>query len=192
MLYVQLNEDNRIIAWTDSADELDPNIWIQSPWDSVPHDFSDWLLIDGELIHDPRNLPPVPFDAAQVLSAIFTASPETMDALPDEALARMAPYMQAWEPDTDYHAGDKRRYNELPYRCLQDHRAQDTWNPEDAPSLWARILIPDPETIPEWAQPGSTNPYMKGDKVRHNGQVWISDLDNNIWEPGVYGWTVVD
>ncbi len=20
-------------------------------------------------------------------------------------------------------------------------------------------------------------------------RVWVSDLDNNVWEPGVYGWT---
>lgn len=39
-----------------------------------------------------------------------------------------------------------------------------------------------------WAQPGSTNPYMLGDKVRHNGKIWMSTIDNNVWEPGVYGW----
>jgi hypothetical protein len=53
-----------------------------------------------------------------------------------------------------------------------------------------QVLIPDPETIPEWVQPGSTNPYMKGDKVTHNGSTWVSLVDNNVWEPGVYGWEV--
>ena len=53
------------------------------------------------------------------------------------------------------------------------------------------MLIPDPEVIPEWEQPGSTNPYMIGDKVRHNGKTWVSTIDNNVWEPGVYGWEVV-
>ena len=57
------------------------------------------------------------------------------------------------------------------------------------PSLFARVLIPDPEVIPEWVQPDSTNPYAKGDKVRHSGSVWVSDIDGNVWEPGVYGWT---
>ena len=41
--------------------------------------------------------------------------------------------------------------------------------------------------IPEWEQPESTNPYMKGDKVKHNDKTWVSDIDNNVWEPGVYG-----
>jgi hypothetical protein len=26
------------------------------------------------------------------------------------------------------------------------------------------------------------------DKVKHNGYIWISVVDNNSWEPGVYGW----
>ena len=40
-------------------------------------------------------------------------------------------------------------------------------------------------------QPSSTNPYSKGDKVKHNGKIWTSDIDGNVWEPGVYGWTEV-
>ena len=35
----------------------------------------------------------------------------------------------------------------------------------------------------------STDAYPKGAKVSHNGKHWISDLDANVWEPGVYGWT---
>ena len=45
--------------------------------------------------------------------------------------------------------------------------------------------------IGEWKQPDSTNPYQKGDKVTHNGKTWESTADNNVWEPGVYGWTEV-
>ena len=41
------------------------------------------------------------------------------------------------------------------------------------------------------SQPDSTNPYAKGDKVAHNGKTWVSDIDGNVWEPGVYGWTEV-
>jgi hypothetical protein len=51
------------------------------------------------------------------------------------------------------------------------------------------VLIPDPGVIPEWEQPDSTNPHMKGDKVKHNGKTWVSDVENNVLESGVYGWT---
>ena len=80
------------------------------------------------------------------------------------------------------------RYDEILYKCLQNHTAQASWTPTDAPSLLAKVLIPTPAEIPEWEQPESTNPYMKGDKVKHNGKTWESTIDNNVWEPGVYGW----
>ena len=94
-----------------------------------------------------------------------------------------------WKEDTAYEVGERKVYNGLLYKCLQAHTSQSNWTPIDAPSLWARVLIPDPETIPEWEQPESTNPYMKGDKVKHNSKIWVSDIDNNVWEPGVYGWS---
>ncbi len=88
-----------------------------------------------------------------------------------------------WSGSTSYQAGDRVRYDDVLYKCLQNHDAQPTWTPTDAPSLWAEVLIPDPEVIPEWKQPDSTNPYMKGDKVKHNGDTWESLIDNNVWEP---------
>lgn len=45
--------------------------------------------------------------------------------------------------------------------------------------------------VAEWVQPDSTNPYMIGDRVLHNGNTWESTVDNNVWEPGVYGWEQV-
>lgn len=88
-----------------------------------------------------------------------------------------------WASDTDYETDDRVRYNGELYKCLQSHTSQTAWTPTDAPSLWAKVLIPDPEVIPDWEQPSSTNPYMKGDKVKHNGKIWKSDVDNNVWEP---------
>lgn len=43
---------------------------------------------------------------------------------------------------------------------------QETWTPTVAPSLFAKVLIPDENVIPKWEQPDSTNPYMTEDKVR--------------------------
>lgn len=96
-----------------------------------------------------------------------------------------------WNETNAYGKNDRVRYNGDLYKCLQSHTSQATWTPTDAPSLWAKVLIPDPEVIPEWEQPESTNPYMKDDKVKHSGKTWISTVDNNVWEPGVYGWAEV-
>lgn len=55
----------------------------------------------------------------------------------------------------------------------------------------AEDLRADPaQEWPEWIQPtGAHNAYAKGAKVTHAGKRWISDVDANTWEPGVYGWT---
>lgn len=94
-----------------------------------------------------------------------------------------------WEVNKSYSPGDRVRYNNTLYKCLIQHIGQESWNPVAAPSLWAIVLIPNPDVIPEWIQPDSTNPYMQGDKVKHMEKIWISNIDNNVWEPGIYGWT---
>lgn len=109
--------------------------------------------------------------------------------LETEAALDAVELFQSWQTSTDYVIGERVRYEGVLYECLQAHTSQEGWEPNVAVSLWARVLIPDPEIIPEWVQPESTNPYSKGDKVRHNGLVWVSDVDNNVWEPSVYGWT---
>ena len=120
---------------------------------------------------------------------------QTMDAagamLTDEQAATVPALYTAWATGAEYTAGDRRTYGGVLYKCLQEHTSQDDWTPDAAPSLWAVVLIPDPGVIPEWVQPDSTNPYMTGDKVTHNGQTWECTVDNNAWEPGVYGWAVV-
>lgn len=97
----------------------------------------------------------------------------------------------AWHAGLTYARGDRVRHDGYLYECAQAHTSQDGWEPGTAPSLWARVLIPDPETVPEWVQPDSTNAYDAGDKVTHNGKTWRSLIDGNVWEPGVYGWEEV-
>jgi len=98
-----------------------------------------------------------------------------------------------WSGETIKYPVDYRvRYNNVLYRVLQEHTSQPNWNPEDAPSLYAKVLIPDPTVIPNWEQPDSTNPYQIGDRVSHNGTIWENVIANNVWEPGVYGWVQVD
>lgn len=93
-----------------------------------------------------------------------------------------------WQSGVAYEVDLRVQYHGILYRVLQAHTSKETWTPDVSPSLFAKVLIPDPTVIPEWEQPESTNPYMKGDKVSHNGKTWVSTIDNNVWEPGVYGW----
>lgn len=96
-----------------------------------------------------------------------------------------------WESGVPYAIGDRRRYNGLLYRCVQAHTSQDDWTPDATPALWVRCAEPADE-YPEWVQPtGAQDAYANGDKVSHNEKHWVSNVDNNVWEPGVYGWDAV-
>lgn len=110
----------------------------------------------------------------------------------DEVALQAVTLYDEWDGDSvEYKTGDRVRKNNILYKVLQDHTSQSDWTPDQAPSLFAKVLIPDASVIPEWEQPDSTNPYSVGDKVMHNGNTWVSDVDGNVWEPGVYGWSEV-
>ena len=115
-------------------------------------------------------------------------------SLPDEDALEAVDLFPRWEANHGkYFVDDKVRYEGILYRCLQEHISQDGWTPVAAVSLWAKVLIPDPNVVPEWEQPDSTNPYMRGDHVIFEGQEYESLIDNNIWSPAAYpgGWQAV-
>jgi len=118
---------------------------------------------------------------------------EVIATLSDEDAGEKANLFRPWKSGEAYEVGDKRTDDGVLYRCLQAHTSQDTWQPHNTPGLWAKVLNPDPEVIPVWEQPDSTNPYMKGDKVHYptaDDPVYESLVDNNVWSPETYpaGW----
>lgn len=126
-----------------------------------------------------------PMEKARKLRPIIEKAMQSVD---DSTALEAVSLFRAWDGNgVSYTTGTKLKDEGVLYKVLQDHTSQSTWRPKDAPSLFAKVLIPDPETIPEWVQPDSTNPYAKGDKVTHNGKTWVSLIDNNVWEPGATG-----
>lgn len=113
---------------------------------------------------------------------------KALEYLTDEQAVTVIDLYPEWSAAGQYYIGDRRVYKEVLYKCLQSHVAQADWAPDVAPSLWTKILAGQEETeIGAWEQPDSTNPYQKGDKVIHNGKIWESLIDNNVWEPGADG-----
>ena len=123
-------------------------------------------------------------EAAKVIRAAMDAAAA---ALTDDEALKAAALYPAWSAQDTYDAGERVRFDGTLYKCLQPHAAQPDWTPTAAPSLWAKVLTSDTGEALPWEQPESTNPYMQGDKVTHGGKTWVSAIDNNIWEPGVYG-----
>ena len=90
-------------------------------------------------------------------------------SLSDEDALQAINLFTTWKPNKAYVVDERVNYEGILYKCLQAHTALENWTPTAAPSLWAKVLIPDPDVIPDWEQPDSTNPYMQGDKVRFEG-----------------------
>lgn len=106
----------------------------------------------------------------------------------DEVALQVPNLYPVWKEEVNYVVGERVLFEDVLYKVLINHTSQKGWEPNVAVSLFTKVLIPDENVIPEWEQPESTNPYMIGDKVTHNGKTWVSTVDGNVWEPGVYGW----
>ena len=109
--------------------------------------------------------------------------------LDDAQAESVSTLFDEWYSGVAYAVGDRRQYDGLLYRCVQAHTSQNDWTPPVVPALWVRTST---EEWPEWIQPtGAHDAYNKGDKVSHNGEHWVCDIDANVYEPGVYGWSKV-
>ena len=115
-------------------------------------------------------------------------------SISDGAALKMPEIFPHWSGNSkEYVKDDKVLYNDVLYKVLQNHTSQEGWTPTSAPSLFAKVLTSEGEIL-DWEQPSSTNPYMKGDKVRYNGKIYESVIDNNVWSPEAYpqGWKEVE
>ena len=95
-----------------------------------------------------------------------------------------------WKPNIQVIIDERYYYEPKLYRVVQSHTTQEGWEPDKTPALWTEVSI---DEWSEWKQPsGVQDAYMIGDKVSHNEKHWMSTVDNNVWEPGVYGWEQVE
>lgn len=126
-------------------------------------------------------------DAARAIRAIMDRAGLL---LTDEQALEVPELFPIWNSNSiAYAVGDRVQYESKLYSCIQAHTSQESWQPSLTPALWNLVSI---EEWPEWVQPaGAHDAYAKDDRVLHNGKKWISIVDNNVWEPGVYGWNEI-
>lgn len=134
----------------------------------------------------------IAFLAAQMNRAIqmFTQNLN----LPDEQAMEVADLYPEWQEKKAYTVDKILKYGENVdgetqlYKVLQAHTSQADWTPDTAASLYKKVGFTD-SGVPVWTQPlGATDAYKKGDIVSHNGQLYVSTVDANVWQPGIYGW----
>ena len=136
-----------------------------------------------------------PKEATEVREAINNV----LLTIPDEEVELVKILFPYWRAGINYEKGTRVRFNDNIYKVLQTHTSQNDWAPNVTHSLFAPLLIitdsnGEQVEIPEWIQPDSTNPYMIGDKIRYEGIIYESLIDNNVWTPVEYpaGWTLVE
>ena len=123
---------------------------------------------------------------ARKLRALIVKASQSLD---DESALQGIELFPLWKDDSEYSLGDRIRYKDVLYKCVQAHTSQPSWTPDLTPALWVRVSI---DEFPEWIQPlGSEDAYRLGDKVSHLEKHWISTIDYNVYEPSVYGWDEV-
>ncbi len=142
--------------------------------------------IYGVVMYRPEKTPEA---QAEVQAAAVLVAQIQAQSLPDEQAFAVKDIYPAWDGNgVSYPKDYYLTHNGKLYKTLQAHTSQADWVPDTTPSLFAEVLPGQDGTgIGEWVQPGSTNPYMTGDRVTHNGKTWESLVDNNVWEPGAQG-----
>ena len=112
---------------------------------------------------------------------------EVRPILEDKKALQYMEMYPLWQSDLSVKVNERYQYNGRLYKVVQAHTTQADWTPDVTPALWVKVSL---EEWTEWIQPtGSHDAYAKDAKVTHNDKKWTSDVDANVWEPGVYGWT---
>lgn len=117
------------------------------------------------------------------------------NTLSDEEALQVSLMYDEFEANHHYVVGERVLYEDILYKVIIEHDSQETWTPDVAPSLFAKIINESHDgSIPEWQQPDSTNAYMKGDKVKYNGHIYESVINGNVWSPDSYpaGWKLIE
>ena len=112
--------------------------------------------------------------------------------VPEAMALEVAAVYPAWAAGRSYAAGDILRHgvnsvgDPQLYKVVQAHTSQADWLPEATPALYDPFGL-DESGYPLWSQPtGAHDAYNTGDVVSHNGTLYQSLVDGNVWEPGAY------
>lgn len=122
--------------------------------------------------------------------------------LSDEQKAILLQQFKPWTIGEKYEADEIINFEGNLYRVIKGIEAQGHYLPDSTPSEYTPVknttTVIDGETVEvinDWVQPtGAHDAYEKGDKVRFNGKVYESTLDQpNTWSPTDYpqGWKEV-
>lgn len=130
-------------------------------------------------------------ELTEVASLLFVKMAQDGD-LDDVTISEHPALFPRWTENWTGKAGTILTDGNRLYRSIHDVTtvAQNT-KPSVTHSMWTPIGDPT-EEYPEWVPPiGAHDAYSLANKVSHSDKKWVSTVDGNVWEPGVYGWEEV-
>lgn len=181
MYYKEIN--GRIVFSDCKTIQMPNGTWISNPTPEQIEQAGFAPYTPPPVIPTPQTEP----DYEEVVAAIKKILSRDTEELSDEDALEVAALYPTWASKIgeQVNVGERYWYDGTLWKVVQAHTVQEDWKPDLLPSLYTEVSI---EEIPEWVQPiGATGLYMTGDKVKHNGLVWVSIVDNNSWEPGGIG-----
>lgn len=115
------------------------------------------------------------------------------EATTDAEVAAVVDLFDGFDADKRvYKVGEVVAFGGVLFRCVQAHTSQADWTPDKVPALWTPVRKTAGAQPDEWVQPLGNGGYKKGERVTYKGKLWTSTFDGlNVWEPGVYGWSIV-
>lgn len=182
MLYYKIIDDQEVISQCKS-------LKIEGRWVSNPT--QEQIFADGWQVYTPPPFVPQPQDEPdyeQVVEAVKKMFSTDTEEMSDEDALDVAALYPTWHSQIGKQVttGERLWDDGKLWKVIQPHTVQEDWRPADAVSLFVEVSI---EEWPEWKQPtGATDAYRLGAQVMHNDLHWISEIDYNTYEPGVYGW----
>ena len=182
MYYKIIN--NRQVFDTCRTIKMSDGSWVSNPSE-------EQILAEGWLPYEPPEIVPEPLmepDFMDVVLAVKKILSKESETLSDEEALEVAALYPTWISmiGKEVTVGQRYWYDGDLYKVVQTHTVQENWTPNTVPALFTKVSIVE---IPDWVQPsGAQDAYNTGDKVKHNGKTWESNTDNNVWEPGTYGW----
>ena len=213
-VYIQINPSNIVTAINSDAFMVSTLGWVlidEGEGDKFHHAQGNYLpkplmtmqgdyqykLFDGKVVErtaeeiaaDIAAIPPPPPDPLQVTqkaaTVMFRALAQTDVLTPAQALENRQMF-DDWSVriGTQAATGEYLRYEDGLYRVQQEHPIQAHQPPSvHTAALYTRVQEPGAGPEP-WVQGQS---YDKDVEAIHNGGVWLSGVDNNVWEPGAAG-----
>lgn len=186
MTYYKIINDRTVFSQCRSI-QMPNGTWVSNPTAQQIEDA-------GWQVYVPPVVPPQPQTEpgmSDILTAVKRMLSTETDELSDEDALDVAALFPTWASKIGeaVTVGERLWYDGKLYKVVQAHTASSEWTPDHTPALYAEVSI---EEWPAWVQPlGSADAYNQGDQVSHNDKHWTSDVDANVWEPGVYGWTEI-